>query len=269
MRSHSPARSRHLGAALAAGALALTAACGGGDDGGEPESAGASSASSGPSESPSQTASPSPGEQPAEPFTDSFDDTDSGWRTTDTEGYFARYDGGAFRVGTRTNASYAAPAPVVVSDLAPDHAIRVDVDTTEDEGMSDLGAYGITCWNRPTEDGAAEAGFLLYVDHESAYIGLWGAFSGNYEEIAKEDLGGALEPGEPNHLRATCRPGTSEDGTTRAELALQVNGDEVVSASYAQGGGSADWEVGDGVGLVAAGAGADVLFDNVRVAPAT
>lgn len=269
MRTLSPLRRPALPAVLLAGALALTAACGGDDDGGKPEADTRTSAT--PSPTGTATPSASPSEEPAGPFSDSFSAQDSGWKDVDTQGYYARYDdadGGTFRVGTRTNASYAAPAPLVVGDIAPDHGIRVDVDATETEDMSDIGAYGVTCWNRPTEDGAAEAAFLLYVDHQSAYIGLWGEFSGDYVEIAKQDLGGALRAGESNHLSATCREGTGDDGKPAAELALEVNGDEVVSATYAQTGKNAAWDVGDGVGLVTAGAGADVLFDNVRVAAA-
>ena len=265
---HRPVLRGHLVALLAAGSLALTACAG--DDGYDPQAQRSTSASSSAS-SPSGSSSPSESEQPAEPFSDSFSDAGSGWKTTDTDGFFSGYDdayGGSYRVGTRRNSSYAAPAPASLEDVAPDGDVTIDVDATEGEDFSDLGAYGVTCWNQKTKDGAAEAGFLLYVDHEAAYIGLWGDFSGNYVELAKEDIGGALVGGQANHLTATCRQGTSDDGAEQAELALQVNGDEVVSATYEKTEANADWEVGNGVGLVTAGTGADVFYDNFRAVAA-
>jgi hypothetical protein len=262
-----------------AGVLAVTvAACGNGENGGGSDNGAheSSSPSSSPSatttDAPTGTGSPTPTESPSdtEPtstpsdcaegaYCDSFDDPASGWEEEDTPGYVTGYDdylGGSFRMGIRENASHAATAPASVSALAADYGVRVDVDTTTGPEMPDTGAYGITCWNHPTTDGAGDAAFLLYVDASSAIIGFWDDVSGEYVQVAEEPLSGELRPGQANHLTATCR---REGG--RARLRLQVNGAEVVTATYGQDG-DHRWAVGDGVGLVTAGEGADVFFDD-------
>ena len=258
---------------IVAGVLVLAAGCGGDDDGGSdarepgttaptPEASESGSATSLPSASASTstTASDCPG------FCDSFDDPASGWKEENTPGYVTSHDdfeGGMFRVATRENASHAATAPTTVSSISDDHAVTVDVDTRTAKGMSDLGAYGITCWNHPTQDEAGDSAFLLYVDAKTAILGLWDEISAAYVPIAEQPLSGELKPGESNHLTATCER-TGKSGAARAELALSVNGTEVVTGTYT---GTAEhpWDVGDGVGLVTAGAGADVLYDDFEV----
>ena len=264
---------RTLSCGIVAGLLVLAAGCGGDDGGGSdaqepgttaPTTEASESASATPSPSASASTSPTASDCPG--FCDSFDDPASGWKEENTPGYVTSYDdfdGGMFRVATRENASHAATAPTTVSSITDDYAVTVDVDTRTAEGMSDLGAYGITCWNHPTQDEAGDSAFLLYVDAKTAILGLWDEISAAYVPIAERPLSGELTPGESNHLTATCRR-AGKAGAPRAELALSVNGSEVVSGTYT---GTADhpWNVGDGVGLVTAGEGADVLYDNFEV----
>ena len=264
---------RTLSCGIVAGVLVLAAGCGGDDGGGSdarepgttaPTTEASESASATPSPSASASTSPTASDCPG--FCDSFDDPASGWKEENTPGYVTSYDdfdGGMFRVATRENASHAATAPTTVSSISDDYAVTVDVDTRTAEGMSDLGAYGITCWNHPTQDEAGDSAFLLYVDAKTAILGLWDEISAAYVPIAERPLSGELTPGESNHLTATCRR-AGKAGAPRAELALSVNGSEVVSGTYT---GTADhpWNVGDGVGLVTAGEGADVLYDNFEV----
>ena len=216
--------------------------------------------------SPSGSASESPTASDCPGFCDSFADPASGWKEENTAGYVTSYDGfegGMFRIATRENASHAATAPTTVSSISDDYAITVDVDTRTAAGMSDLGAYGITCWNHPTQDEAGDSAFLLYVDAKTAILGLWDEISADYVPIAEQPLTDELKPGESNHLTATCERGEGS-GSPEARLALSVNGTEVVTGTYPD---SAEhpWDVGDGVGLVTAGAGADVLYDDFEV----
>jgi len=264
---------RTVSCGLAAGVLTLTANCGG-DDGGDRASEAGTSAPTAEATESGSTATTSPSPSTSEPstapdcpgFCDTFDDPTSGWKEENTAGYVTSYDdfeGGMFRVATRENASHAATAPTTVSSISDDYAVTVDVDTRAAAGMSDLGAYGVTCWNHPTQDDAGDSAFLLYVDAKTAILGLWDEISAAYVPIAEQPLSGELKPGETNHLTATCaRVQTS--GAPEARLALSVNGTEVVTGTYT---GTAEhpWDVGDGVGLVTAGAGADVLYDNVEV----
>ena len=263
---------RTLSCGIVAGVLVLAAGCGGDDGGSDARESGTTAPTTEASESgsvtpsPSVSASTSPSAPDCPGFCDSFDDPGSGWKEENTPGFVTDYDdvdGGTFRVATRENASHAATAPTTVSSISDDYAVTVDVDTRTAEGMSDLGAYGITCWNHPTQDEAGDSAFLLYVDAKTAILGLWDEISAAYVPIAERPLSGELTPGESTHLTATCRR-AGKAGAPRAELALSVNGSEVVSGTYT---GTADhpWNVGDGVGLVTAGEGADVLYDNFEV----
>ena len=269
---------RAVSVGLAAGMLAL-AGCGGdaGSEAGEsrttaptsptaPASPAAPTTGASESSAPSVPASPSPTASGCPGFCDSFADPASGWQEEDTAGYATSYDdvdGGMFRVTTRKNASHAATAPTSVSSISDDHAITVDVDTRTAAGMPEGGAYGITCWNHPTQDEAGDSAFLLYVDAKTAILGLWDEISAAYVPIAERPLAGELKPGESNHLTATCARG-QKSGAPEARLALSVNGTEVVSGTYT-GTVRHPWDVGDGVGLVTAGAGADVLYDDFEV----
>ena len=258
-------------------AVALLALAGCGDDGGsDAQQRRTASPTASPTDSPtfeesedsspSGSASESPAASDCPGFCDSFSDPASGWKEENTAGYVTSYDdfeGGMFRIATRENASHAATAPTTVSSISDDYAITVDVDTRTAAGMSELGAYGITCWNHPTQDAAGDSAFLLYVDAKTAILGLWDEISAVYVPIAERPLTDELKPGESNHLTATCERGQGS-GSAEARLALSVNGTEVVRGTYA---GSAEhpWDVGDGVGLVTAGAAADVLFDDFEV----
>ena len=279
MRVPSPSRRlrRAVSCSLLTGVLTLAAACGGDDGESESESQDPTtpSASETASSTPTATESPSASTSSATTtaqdcadgsYCDSFDDPSSGWKEQSTAGYSTSYDeshGGTFRIATRENASHAASAPTSVSDLSTDYAITVDVDTRIAPGMPDTGAYGITCWNHATQDEVGDSAFLLYVDAKTAIIGLWDEISAEYVPVAEKPLDGELKVGDVNHLTATCAR-AQQSGAPTARLALSVNGTEVVTGTYAR---SAEhpWDVGDGVGLVTAGAGADVLFDDFEV----
>ncbi|MET1060850.1 MAG: hypothetical protein ABWX84_14715 [Nocardioides sp.] len=263
---------RTLSRGLVAGVLVLVAGCGDDDGGDSARERGAEATESGSpataTSSPSVSASESPTASDCPGFCDSFDDPASGWKEESTAGYVTSYDdaeGGAFRVLTRENSSHAATAPTTVSSLSEDYSVTVDVDTRTAAGMPEAGAYGITCWNHPTQDEAGDSAFLLYVDAQTAILGLWDEISAAYVPIAEKPLSGELKPGETNHLTATCAR-VRKSGRPEARLALSVNGTEVVTGTHT---GTAEhpWDVGDGVGLVTAGAGADVRYDDFEVTP--
>lgn len=201
-------------------------------------------------------------------FCDTFSDDSSGWPVTNAEHYFAAYDsylGGTYRLGERTNSTISEDAPFDIHDVANDSSVQVDVDATLAQQMPADDLIGITCWEHEIADGGgAVSAFVLEASQGEAKIGLWDDINGDYHEIASSKVGAALDPSGTNHLTAVCVQGVGRSGV-QAELALKANGKTLVTATYPKTDRTYDWNVGSSVGVLAAGEGSDVFYDNFAV----
>lgn len=205
---------------------------------------------------------------PGADYCDTFDDPGSGWPEANPSHYYARYDtynGGAYRLGERTDAAISEDAPFDVTDVAKDYSVQIDVDASVGQGFGGTNELGIACWEHPIEGGnGVTSAFLLELSESKATIGLWDATDGSYREITSAAADGALSTTGWNHLTGQCIRGTS-NGAAQAQLSLSVDGTEVVSANYDRGVSTYAWDVGKSVGLLAIGAGSDVFYDNFAV----
>lgn len=276
-------RSRLAGViGLAAGAAVVLAGCSGSSSSGHPPAPATSSALTSASQpvvppSSSPAVSDTPTQPPvADPtacspkaaFCDTFSDTGSGWPVDNAEHFYAGYDdylGGTYRLGERTNAAISQVAPVEITEIAHDYSVQLDVDATLGSQMPAGDIIGFTCWEHEIEGGnGATSAFLIEVNQTEAKIGLWDDVTGDYHEIASKPAHGVLDPSGTNHLTAVCIQGNGRSGV-EAVLGLKVNRKVLVTAKYAKTAKTYDWSVGKQVGLLAAGEGADVFYDNFAI----
>jgi hypothetical protein len=140
----------------------------------------------------------------------------------------------------------------------------VDTDATMAKAFPDEAAWGATCWTRPVGNGQI-AGFGVYVQPEKVTIGLFDQSTGAFKPLKSTDASGLVKPGEKSHLTMTCRQDTSGGGVA-ADVRVRINGKPTVAVSYPRSVQDYAWQVADGVGLLAAGQGADVFYDHVVIA---
>jgi hypothetical protein len=240
---------------LAVVGAGVLSACGGDAGGGTPV-AGASSVT--------PTPSPPPCAQTSRCY--SFAEGTEGWPDVNDDAHYANHDAyldGTFRVGARESGTYILTAPIAASALAKDYGVRIEADATMGQAFPEDGAWGAACWTRALEEGGY-AGFGAYVQPTRVTLGIFDEDTGAFTPLEHNDVGGLVKARSVNHLRLTCRQDTSE-GSATADLAVELNGEKVVSTSYGGGVGDLGWEAADGVGLLAAGKDADVFFDNVEI----
>jgi hypothetical protein len=197
----------------------------------------------------------------------SFATSPEGWPDVNDSDHFAGRDpylDGSYRIGARETGSWSLTAPLKISDLSSDYAVQIDTDATMSKTFPDEAAWGATCWTRPIADGQI-AGFGVYVQPKKATIGLFDESSGDFKPLKSTDSDGLVKPGEKSHLTMTCRQDTASGGPA-AVVKVQINGKPTVAVSYARSVKNYDWQPADGVGLLAAGKGADVFYDNVVIA---
>jgi hypothetical protein len=190
-----------------------------------------------------------------------------GWPDVNDDAHFAGRDpylDGTYRLVARQTGSWSLTAPLAVSDLSQDWGVQVDTDATMAKTFPDEAAWGATCWTRPVGDGQI-AGFGVYVQPAEVTIGLFDQSTGAFKPLKSTEADGLVKPGEKSHLTMTCRQDTSSGGLA-ADVKVRINGKPTVAVSYAQSVKNYAWQTGDGVGLLAAGQGADVFYDNVVVA---
>ncbi len=194
-----------------------------------------------------------------------FSESGSGWAEADEAGYFAKQDAyldGTFRMTAREAGTWNAAAPVKVTDLANDYGVTIETDAVMGQNFPASAAWGASCWTG-ADDAAGLTGFGVYVQPKSATVGVW-SDGGEFKPLKSGDVAKVVKPAEKNHLVLSCRQGTSK-GAVEAVIDVELNGSPVVSTSYGKGVQNASWEVGDGVGLLVAGKGGDVFYDDVVV----
>jgi hypothetical protein len=197
----------------------------------------------------------------------SFATSSEGWPDVNDNDHFASRDpylDGSYRLGARETGSWSLAAPLKVSDLSSDYAVQVDADATMAKTFPDDAAWGATCWTRPVADGQI-AGFGVYVQPKKVTLGLFDQSTGAFKPLKSIDSGGLVKPGEKSHLTMTCHQDT-ESGATVAAVKVQINSKPTIAVSYARSVKNYVWQTADGVGLLAAGKGADVFYDNVVIA---
>jgi hypothetical protein len=196
-----------------------------------------------------------------------FATSSDGWPDVNDDRHFAVQDpylDGSYRLGARQSGSWNMAAPVGVSDLSADYSVQVDADATMAQAFPDEAAWGATCWTRPVGEDQI-AGFGVYVQPAKVTIGVFDQFSGAFRPLKSNDAEGLVVPGEKSHLTMTCRQGT-DAGSPVAVVQVELNGKPTVAVTYAKSVKNYSWQVADGVGLLAAGKGADVFYDNVVIA---
>src|ERR1700712_1990883 len=196
-----------------------------------------------------------------------FSTSSDGWPDVNDDGHFAGRDpylDGSYRLVARQTGSWSLTAPVRVSELSADYAVQVDADATMSKAFPDDAAWGATCWTRPVGNGQI-TGFGVYVQTMKVTIGLFDQHTGAFKPLKSTDSGGLVKPGEKCHLTLSCQQDTSSGGSAAA-VKVQINGKPAVALSYAKSVKNYGWEPADGAGLLAAGQGADVFYDNVVVA---
>ncbi len=195
-----------------------------------------------------------------------FSTSSDGWPNVNDDNHFAGRDpylDGTYRLGARQSGSWSLPAPVKVSDLSSDYAVQIDTDATMAKSFPDEAAWGASCWTRPVGAGQI-AGFGVYVQPKQITVGLFDQSTGAFRPLKSDDSQGLVKPGEKSHLTMTCRQDTAS-GAPVATVKVQINGKPTIAVSYARSVKDYAWQTADGVGLLAAGQGADVFYDNVVV----
>ena len=191
-----------------------------------------------------------------------------GWPNVNDDNHFAGRDpylDGSYRLGARQSGSWSLAAPLKVSDLSSDYAVQIDTDATMAQTFPDEAAWGATCWTRPVGAGQI-AGFGVYVQPKKITLGLFDQFTGAFKPLKSDDSASLVKPGEKSHLTMTCRQDTVS-GAPVAAVKVQINGKPTIAVSYARSVKNYGWQTADGIGLLAAGKGADVFYDNVVIAP--
>lgn len=279
--------SRFAAAVALAGAGFALAACGSDDAPPSSSAPSASAASSAPpsssapvasSAAPSAASSAAPSAggsgrtgsctDPDAKYCDDFSDTSSGWPTQNTASGYTQYDpylGGSYRIGVRSDGTVAQPAPVRLGAVSSTYSVQIDGDVTVGQSSSNATAAGFRCWSGATADGRP-TGFQLTVDGSSAQIGVYSSLSGQLTVIKNVPFTG-LRLGTTNSIAVQCVQANGANGV-EARLAMRVNGQDAVSASYGKSTQQVSWNPTDQMALVGLGSsGADVFFDNLSVAP--
>jgi hypothetical protein len=153
-------------------------------------------------------------------------------------------------------------APMQISDLSPGYGVKLQVDATPGQAFPDDAAWGATCWTRDLGGGRV-AGFGAQVQHDALTVGLYDDRSGAFAPLRtarEDDLTGA---GKKSHLTLRCVQDAAS-GSAVAHVSARVGG-TTVAVSYDSGADHQPWTPADGLGLVAAGQGADVFYDHVVV----
>jgi hypothetical protein len=197
----------------------------------------------------------------------SFATSDEGWPDVNDDNHFAGRDpylDGSYRIGARETGSWSLTAPVKISDISSDYAVQIDTDATMSKTFPDDAAWGATCWTRPVPNGQI-AGFGVYVLPKKVSIGLFDQSSGDFKPLKSAGSDGLVKPGKKSHLTMTCHLDATSDGPD-AVVNVQINGKPTLAVSYPKSVNNYDWQPADGVGLLAAGKGADVFYDNVEIA---
>lgn len=198
-------------------------------------------------------------------YCDQFADTSSGWPAQNTSDFFAQYDsfaGGTYRLGERTNATITEDAPLDITSISPSYGVKIEVDAIRNQTMPGGDDEGISCWEHPAKSGGGTAAFLFFFNSARVEIGLWDGEDGSYHRIAQKAVSLLHTDGQTaDHLTADC----IQNGDGSAGLAMSVNGQVVLSASYAHSVHDYEWDPANKVGLLAGGQGADVFYDNFAV----
>ena len=196
-----------------------------------------------------------------------FATSSDGWPDINDDNHFAGRDpylDGSYRLGARQSGSWSLTAPLKVSDLSSDYAVQIDTDATMAQSFPDDAAWGATCWTRPVAGGQI-AGFGVYVQPKKVTLGLFDQSTGAFKPLKSNDAEGLVKPGEKSHLTMTCRQDT-DAGSPVAAVKVQLNGKPTIAVSYPRSVKNYAWVTADGIGLLAAGKGADVFYDNVVIA---
>ncbi len=197
-----------------------------------------------------------------------FTEDSEGWPEVNDDRHFAGRDtylDGTYRIGARESGSWSLTAPVAASDLADDYGVQVDADATLGQGFPEEAAWGATCWTRPVGQDRI-AGFAVYVQPERITLGLYDETTGAFKPLKQRDAEGLAKAGEKSHLTLRCRQDTSS-GSAVARIDAALNGAPMLSLEYANSVKTHAWQPADGIGLLAAGKGADVFYDHVVLAP--
>jgi hypothetical protein len=204
---------------------------------------------------------------PGADYCDGFSSASSGW-PVDNESHFyanySKYRGGTYRMGERTARAKTQLAPFDTTTVSRNYGVQIDVDAVLGKSAPTSAYIGIVCWDHATS-ADAEAGFLFFVTTDSVDVTLLADSGG--EPHTLDDNGGTnfLRPfPATNHLTATCRQQRSSGGT-QAEFALSVNGSVVLQKVYAKSVKNYAWTPGSKAGLLVAGKGSDVYYDNFAV----
>jgi hypothetical protein len=239
---------------LAVAVAALTACSAGGDagDGAEPGSGNAAT-------------------DPACPTSSrcyDFTDDSQGWPEVSDDQHFAGHDvylEGSYRVGVREPGSWSMPAPLRIRDLSPGYGVKIEVDATPGRSFPDEAAWGATCWTRDLGGGRV-TGFGVDVAPDVLTVGLYDEQTGAFHPLKTERHDGLTKAGKKSHLTLRCGQ-VASSGTAVAKISAQLDGSAAVAVSYDSSPGHDPWTPADGLGLVAAGQGADVFYDHVVVTP--
>jgi len=204
-------------------------------------------------------------------YCDDFSNPKSGWDEDNKPHFYANYDtylGGTYRIGERNDATISEDAPAKASSISSKYSVQLDVDAVPGNHMQPSNAAGLVCWEHSAKDGSSSSAFLFTISGDTAEVGLWDNTDGTYHAISSQASTALKFDGSVNHISATCKQDNST-GTPQAVLSMSVNGQLAVQASYASNTSNFPWTVGDGIGVVASGNGADVFYDNFGARPIT
>ena len=239
--------------------------------GGSASSASTSSggSSSGSSASSSASAAGGPQSCSSAAYCDDFSNTSSGWPVDNEPHFYARYDtylGGTYRLGERNDATISEDAPAKASSISASFSVKLDVDAVLGNHMQMSSAAGMVCWEHTAKYTSSSSAFLFTISGDTAEVGLWDNTDGTYHAILSKASTALHFDGSVNHISVTCKQDTST-GTPQAVLSMTVNGQPSLQTSYASNATNFPWVIGDGIGVVASGNGADVFYDNFGVTP--
>jgi hypothetical protein len=190
-----------------------------------------------------------------------------GWPEVSDDQHFAGHDvysKGSYRVGVREPGSWSMTAPLELSELSPGYGVQVDLDATPGRAFPQDAAWGATCWTRDLGGGKI-AGFGAQVQPDALTIGVYDQSTGAFHPLQKQSDQGMSKSDKKSHLTLRCTLDTSS-GSAVAKIRAQVDGSKAASVSYDHAAGHEAWVPADGLGLVAAGEGADVFYDQVVIA---
>ena len=202
-------------------------------------------------------------------YCDDFSNASSGWPVDNKPHFYANYDtylGGTYRIGERNDATVSEDAPAKASSISADFSVRLDVDAVLGQHMAKTNAAGMVCWEHTAKDQTSSSAFLFTISGDTAEVGLWDNTDGTYHVIQSKASAVLRFDGSVNHITITCKQDTST-GTPRADLSMTVNGQPSLQAGYASNATNFPWTIGDGIGVVASGNGADIFYDNFGASP--